>query len=101
MPNSELASMLRSIIQEELQPVNARLEQLEKEQQEFRQEVNTRLTALDEGQVSLKQGQINLDKGQKKLQRDVTLIRKELKESWKDIGNFDDRITTLEKMVIR
>ncbi|ACV64378.1 hypothetical protein Dtox_3669 [Desulfofarcimen acetoxidans DSM 771] len=80
MPNSELANMLRSIIQEELQPVR-------QEFQEFRQEVKTRLDTLD--------------KGQKKLQRDVTLIRKELKESWKDIGNFDDRITNLEKMVIR
>jgi len=99
MPNNELANIIKAVMQEEFQSIRKEMRQemrsvvqeelqpVRQEFQEFRQEVKTRLDTLD--------------KGQKKLQRDVTLIRKELKESWKDIGNFDDRITTLEKMVIR
>ena len=48
--NNELVNMLRVVIQEELKPINERLDRAEQGQQEFRKEVNARFATLEQGQ---------------------------------------------------
>jgi len=56
MPDNELADMLRGIIQEELKPINERLNSVEKGQQGL----NTRFVTLEAGQQELNQSQDRL-----------------------------------------
>lgn len=84
--NNELVKTLRTVMQEELKPINERLDRVEQGQQEARQglqQVNTRLDKLE--------------KGQKNLQKDVTTIKKEVRAVWDDILRLDKRLTVQEK----
>ena len=65
MPNNnELVNMLRAVIQEELKPVRQEL-----------QRVNTRLDAMEAGQVESKNDVQELRAGQQELKNDVQELR--------------------------
>lgn len=53
------------------------------------QPVNDRLAALEEGQR-------RLEAGQEGLKDDVAIIRRELREVWRDILNLDNRLERQE-----
>jgi uncharacterized protein (UPF0335 family) len=100
--NNELVNMLRVVIQEELKPINERLDRAEQGQQEFRKEVNTRFATLEAGQqgfrkevntrlVTLEAGQqgfrkevntrlANLEAGQQELKEGQTTIETTLND---------------------
>ena len=62
--NNELVNMLRSVIQEELKPIDSRLNTMERGLKDVRQElqqVNTRLGTLESGQADLKKGQAAIE----------------------------------------
>ena len=73
--NNELVNILRVVIQEELKPINERLDRAERGQQEFRKEVNTRFAALEQGQQVFSK-EVNarfatLEKGQQVFSKEV------------------------------
>ena len=53
--------MLRVVIQEELKPINERLDRAEQGQQDFRKEVNIRFATFEAGQQELKEGQATIE----------------------------------------
>ena len=84
--NNELVNILRVVIQEELKPINERLDRAERGQQEFRKEVNTRFAALEQGQqvfskevnarfATLEAGQQGLKEGQAAIETSLNDLR--------------------------
>lgn len=94
--NVELVNMLRAVIQEELKPINERLDRVEQGQHEFRHEVNTRLTALETGQRELKKGQAAIEAAVNDLRAINRGTHKKifahLKTIWNDIKLIDNRL---------
>jgi chromosome segregation ATPase len=116
MPDKELANTLRSILKEELQPVQQEIKQLVRDEiqsvrqdfkedmqsmrQEFKQFVTEEFQPLQQ-EMRKEFVQVNkrlglLEKGQKDLQKDVKSVKTELREVWKDIQNLGTRLTAQE-----
>ncbi len=127
--NNELVSMMRSVIQEELKPVNARLAALDSGQQELRQniqELRQDVQELRQGQQELRQDVQELRQGQQELRQDVQGLKQgqaaletalnDLRASnrathkkiftlldaiWDDVKRIDNRFNVHEEEAIR
>lgn len=99
MQNNDIATMLRAVIQEELQQVREGLKQeVRSIVHEALQPINERLGTLEQGQTAIVKRLDTLEKGQRQLQKDVSGIKFELRGVWEDILRLDKRLASQEKI---
>ncbi len=86
--------MFRRILGEALQPVNDRLDGLEKGQTD----IVKRLDTLENGQTTLDKRMGTLERGQRRMQKDASEIKLQLRGVWDDILRLDNRLIEQEKI---